>query len=128
MGTSKNQEAIQKLPQGTTEEVAMFKRVGMLALVLSAGMAVSQPATAKAADWHSRDGYHQRRENRDWNRDRNRDRDRRRHEWRDRERWENQRNGGYLYFNSTPAPRYYYTPAPGYSYPNYGYQYNQCPY
>ena len=106
----------------------MFKRVGILALVLSAGMTVLQPATANAADWHDRDGYHEHRENRDWNRRRDRDHDWRRHEWRDHDRWEKRRSGGYLYFNAAPAPRYYYTPTPSYRYPNYGYQYNQCPY
>ena len=98
----------------------MFKRVGILALVLSAGMAVMEPAVAKAADWHDRDGHHDR--DRRWNRgdrhERNRDRDWRRDEWREHRWRENRRDRDFLYFNFTPAPRYYYyTPAPNYRYP-----------
>jgi hypothetical protein len=89
-------------------------------------MAIFQPVTAKAADWHDRDGRHDRREYREWNR--RRDRDWRRHAWRERERWDNRHNRGYLYFNFGTAPRYYYTPAPSYSYPYSAYPNNQCPY
>jgi hypothetical protein len=35
-----------------------FKNGGILALVLAAGMAVLQPASAQAAERHDRDGYH----------------------------------------------------------------------
>ena len=109
----------------------MFKRVGILGLVLAAGMMVLQPSTATAADRHDHDGHHDRRDRHDWDRHQNRDRDRDwgRNEWRDRGRWQNRRTRDYLYFNFTPAPRYYYyTPAPSYSYPynpypNYGYPY-----
>ncbi len=108
----------------------MFRRVGVLALMLSAGMAVLQPTAAKAEDWHDRDNHHDRRDRRDWDRHRDRDRDWRRNEWREREQWENRRDRDYLYFNYAPAqrPYYYAPPAPTYSYPYNAYPYNGYPY
>ena len=103
-----------------------LKRGGILALVLSAGLAVLQPTAANAADRHDRD-HHDRREYRDRNyrQDWRRDRD-----WRhDRDRnWDYRgRDRGYLYFNYSTAPNYYYS-TPSYSYPyGYGYTDPNCP-
>jgi hypothetical protein len=70
----------------------MFKRVGVLAMILAGSLAVLQPSVAQARE---RDDYryHDRHEDRrDWNRrefrDRQDDRNYRAHEWRERERWE----------------------------------------
>lgn len=115
----------------------MFKKVGILALILSAGMTILEPSTAQAADRHDRDGYHDRRDrdgyhdrrdHRDWDRNRDHDRGWRRHEWREHERWDRRHDRGYLYFNFSPAPRYYYTPAPRYGYQYNAYPYTSCPY
>ena len=93
---------------------------GILALVLAGGMAVLQPASAQAADFYSRDGRQaQARVERDGNRGRVAERDR---DIRDRHVWYGgRRDGGYVYFNNTPAPAYGYQ----YGYPAYGYP--SCP-
>jgi len=105
----------------------MFRKVGILALIVSAGITILEPSTATAADRHDRDGYHDRRDHRDRDRHRDHDRDWSRHEWREHERWDRRRDRGYLYFNFSPAPRYYdYTPAPRYRYN--AYPYTSCPY
>lgn len=96
-----------------------LKRAGILALTLSAGLAVFQPTAANAAERHDRD-HHERREYRDRNyrQDWRRDRD-----WHHDRNWDYRgRDRGYLYFNYSTAPNYYYAPAPSYSYP-YGYAY-----
>ena|SRR5438270_3761019 len=106
----------------------MLKRVGLFSLFLAGALAVVTPNAAKAADWHDRGESHERhdrdrgREWRGWGRE---DHDRHyRRDW-DR-RWH---NGGYLYFNYTPAPRYcpprYY--APTYSNPYYAEPYSSYP-
>jgi hypothetical protein len=96
-----------------------LKRAGFLALVLSAGVAVFQPTAAKAADWHDRD-HHDRREfrDRDYRQDWRRDRDwRHDRDWRRDRDWDYRgRDRGYLYFNYSTAPNYYYAPAPSYPY------------
>jgi hypothetical protein len=91
---------------------------GILALVLAAGMAVLQPASAQAADFHGRDGHQaQVRVDRDWNRGRVVERDR---DIRDRHVWYGGRRDG-VYFNYAPAPAY----GAAYGYPAYGY--SNCP-
>src|SRR5689334_21653373 len=96
-------------------EVPMLKRLkatGILALVLSAGMAIAQPAVANAADWHDRDDHHDPYRDRDGRRDRDWHRDR-----------DGRRDGDHRaydrghYFNYAPAPNYYYSPPPSYAYP-----------
>jgi hypothetical protein len=84
-----------------------IKNGGILALVLAAGMAVLQPASAAAAERHDRDYRGAVRVERTWN-------DRR--EYRDYRGWD--RDHGRVY-NYAPAPRYY-------SYPVYG-TYPYCP-
>ena len=98
-----------------------IKNGGILTLVLAAGMAVLQPASAQAADRHDGGGYNNRgRVERNWNRDRGGDR-RDYRVYRDSDR--GRRDRGYVYYNYAPAPRYgndYY------AYPSYG-AYPYCP-
>jgi hypothetical protein len=102
----------------------MLKRVasrfGIPALLLSAGLALFQPSTAAAADWHDHDGWHNHAyRDRGW-----RDHDR----WRGHEYWEHRSWSPSLgfYFGYTPAPSYV-TPAPAYPYSYNGYPYNSYP-
>jgi hypothetical protein len=98
----------------------LVKRFGIPALLLSAGIALFQPATAAAADWHDHDGWHDRAyRDRGWH-----DHDR----WRGRPYWEhrNWSPGLGFYFNYTPAPSYV-TPAPAYPYSYNGYPYSTYP-
>jgi len=86
----KRQKAvIQRLSKDLTRRFQMFKRVGVLAMILAGSLAVLQPSVAQARD---RDDYRHsdRREyRRDWDRrDYRERRDYRDHEWRERERWE----------------------------------------
>ena len=87
-----------------------LKNGGILALVLAAGMAVLQPASANAAERPNRDGYHdQIRRGGDWNRG---------HDIRDRRDWDRR-----------PVVNRYYAPAPVYRYPvaDPYYGYSNCP-
>src|SRR5207248_4246900 len=99
----------------------MLKRVGVLALILSAGAVFLQPTVAFAEDrshhsaynWDHRDNSRAAREYREPVRRGDRDRD-----WRERARV----NRGYY----VVTPNYYYAPAPNYYYapaPNCGYRY-----
>jgi hypothetical protein len=103
--------------------IKKIKNGGILALVLAAGMAVLQPASAQAAERHDRGGYEGRgRVERNWNGGRGNwgGRDYRDYRGSDRDR-------GRVYYNYRPAPRYgygYYA-YPSYGYPAYGYSY--CP-
>lgn len=111
----------------------MLKRIknsGILALVLAAGMAVLQPASVQAADWHHRDGYREGgRVERNWNGDRSWGRREYRGGWdrRDYRGWDRGRRGrGYVYYNYAPAYGYGYD---YYAYPSYGYSgYGADPY
>jgi hypothetical protein len=79
-----------------------IKNGGILALVLAAGMAVLQPASAAAAERHDRDGYRQQvRVERNWNRDRR--------DYRDYRGWD---RGRVYYHYVRPAPRYAYPYCP----------------
>jgi hypothetical protein len=88
-----------------------IKNGGILALVLAAGVAVLQPASAAAAERHDRGYRGAVRVERTWNGDRR--------EYRDNRGWD--RDRGRVYYNYAPAPRYRY----GY-YPAYG-AYPYCP-
>jgi hypothetical protein len=90
-----------------------IKNGGILALVLAAGMAVLQPATAAAAERHDRDYRGTVRVERNWNGDRR--------EYRDNRGWDHAR--ARVYYNYAPAPRYGYG---YYSYPAYR-AYPYCP-
>lgn len=94
----------------------LVKNGGILALVLAAGMAVLQPVSAQAADFHGRDSHQvQARVDRDWNRGRVVERD---HVIPDRHVWYGGRRDG-VYFNYAPAPAYGYRNGyPAYGYPN----------
>ncbi len=102
----------------------MLKRVGVLALMLSASAAFLQPTAAFAQERFGRGGYHysgERRDGsrRDWDRREDR-REWREHEWREHERWENQYRRSYSYnYYYAPQPNYYYAPNPYYTTPNY---------
>lgn len=85
-----------------------IKNGGILALVLAAGMAVLQPASAAAAERHDRGYRGAVRVERTWNGDRR--------EYRDNRGWDRDRGRVYNY---APAPRYY-------SYPVYD-TYPYCP-
>jgi Ni/Co efflux regulator RcnB len=66
-------------------EIAMFKRIGILALMLSATGAVLLPTAALAQDRYCAPGYNYYQSNRDWDRDEFHERrDRRADEWRQR--------------------------------------------
>ena len=114
----------------------MLKRVGLLSLVLGSALAII-PMTAKAADWHDHDDHGRSHERYDRDRGHERhwrggDRDwREDHDWHRRRDWDDRWRGrNYLYFNYTPAPRYYNPPryyGPSYSNPYYSAPYDSYP-
>jgi hypothetical protein len=90
----------------------MFKRVGVLAMILAGSLAVLQPSVAQARE---RDDYRyndRHEDRRDWNRrefrDRREDRNYRAHEWRERERWQRRDYRNNYYSPYVYAP--YYSP------------------
>ena len=100
----------------------MKKRVGILAMILAAGMAVLQPTAAFAQDRDGYRGWGDRHEDRHYrDRDRREDRAWRQHEFRERE-WRDQDRRYYRYYDRgyyrsgyyAPGLSFYYgsTPAP----------------
>ena len=92
----------------------MLKRLGVLALILSAGAVL--PAAAFAQDgyrggyYYSADHRYNSRHREERQRDDHWRNERREHEWRERESRGRYYNRGYY------APNYYYAPAPNYYY------------